>query len=134
MATTIDRQQQLIIRDAALKKKKLIERLKQEYDYAKENMKDFNFMKDINNLAELKKVIKTCDFWADIWAINTEMIPDVKWYKDRHFESTKKHIVTFDNIPPEAIELMREGTGNDEFIVESIKRILREEVTKYLLI
>jgi hypothetical protein len=66
----------------------------------------------------------------DIWAINTEMIPDVKWYKDRHFESTKKHIVTFDNIPPEAIELMREGTGNDEFIVESIKRILREEVTK----
>ena len=70
----------------------------------------------------------------DIWAINTEMIPDVKWYKDRHFESTKKHIVTFDNIPPEAIELMREGTGNDEFIVESIKRILREEVTKYLLI
>ena len=35
----------------------------------------------------------------DIWAINTEMIPDVKWYKDRHFDSTKKHIVTFDNIP-----------------------------------
>jgi predicted NAD-dependent protein-ADP-ribosyltransferase YbiA (DUF1768 family) len=77
--TTIDRQQQLIIRDIALKKKNLIERLKREYDYAKENMKDFNFMKDIRNLSELKKIMKTCDFWADAWAINTlERILNVK--------------------------------------------------------
>jgi len=47
----------------------------------------------------------------DVWGINTEMIPKVKWYKDRHFESSKKHIVTFDNIPPEAIELIHEGNG-----------------------
>ena len=47
----------------------------------------------------------------DVWAINTELIPKVKWYKDRHFESTKKHIVTFENIPPKAIELIHEGDG-----------------------
>jgi hypothetical protein len=47
----------------------------------------------------------------DVWAIDTEMIPDVKWYKDRHFESTKKHIVTFENILPKAIELIHEGNG-----------------------
>ena len=79
MTSTIDRQQQLILRDAAIKKKNLIERLKREYDYAKENMADFNFMKDINNLVELKKVMKTCDFWADAWAINTlERILNIK--------------------------------------------------------
>ena len=47
----------------------------------------------------------------DVWAINTNLIPNIKWYKDRHFESSKKHIVTFDNIPPEAIELIHEGNG-----------------------
>jgi uncharacterized protein (DUF2237 family) len=75
----------------------------------------------------------------DIWEINTEMIPDVKWYKDRHFESTKKHIVTFQDIPKEAITLKYEGTGSGDVkkwdkdspnLYESIRRILREEVTE----
>jgi len=72
----------------------------------------------------------------DIWEINTEMIPDVKWFKDRHFESRSKHIVTFQNIPVEAITLKYEGTGSGDVekwgkdspnLFESIKRILKEE-------
>ena len=58
----------------------------------------------------------------DIWEINTEMIPDVKWYKDRHFESSKKHIVTFENIPADAITLKHEGTGKDWGLMESIDK------------
>lgn len=72
----------------------------------------------------------------DIWEINTEMIPDVKWYKDRHFESRSKHIVTFQDIPKEALTLKYEGMGSGDVekwgkdslnLYESIKRILREE-------
>ena len=73
----------------------------------------------------------------DIWEINTEMIPDVKWYKDRHYESRSKHIVTFQDIPKEAITLKYEGTGSGDvklwnkdspnIVKESIRRILREE-------
>jgi hypothetical protein len=47
----------------------------------------------------------------DIWEINTEMIPDVKWYKDRHYDSKSKHIVTFQDIPSEALRLIYQGTG-----------------------
>jgi hypothetical protein len=65
----------------------------------------------------------------DVWEINTELIPDVKWYKDRHYESTKKHIVTFDNIPPEAIELIHEGTGKDWGLMESNDKLIKETKT-----
>ena len=58
----------------------------------------------------------------DVWEINTEIIPDVKWYKDRHFESTKKHIVTFENIPADAITLKHEGTGKDWGLMESVDK------------
>ena len=63
----------------------------------------------------------------DVWEIDTEMIPDVKWYKDRHYESRSKHIVTFENIPANAITLKHEGTGKDWGLMESIRRVLKEE-------
>jgi len=75
----------------------------------------------------------------DIWFIDTRMIPDVKWYKDRHFESTKKHIVTFQDIPKEAITLKYEGTGSGDVkkwnrdspnLYESIRKTLREKISQ----
>lgn len=47
----------------------------------------------------------------DIWGINTDIIPNVKWYKDKHYESRSKHIVTFQDIPSEALQLIHKGTG-----------------------
>jgi hypothetical protein len=69
----------------------------------------------------------------DIWEINTEMIPDVKWYKDRHFESIKKHIVTFQNIPSEALTLKYEGSGRSEdFLEESMSGELNNKKPSFL--
>ena len=68
----------------------------------------------------------------DIWFIDTTKIPNVKWYKDKHFESTKKHIVTFQDIPSEALTLHYEGTGKSEDLLEEhIRRILREEIDDF---
>ena len=83
-----------------------------------------------------KKAWFDSTYYDDVWEINTEMIPDVKWFKDRHYESRSKHIVTFQDIPREAISLKYKGSGsgdaetwdkNSPNLFESIRRILREE-------
>ena len=68
----------------------------------------------------------------DIWEIDTTMIPDVMWYKDRHFESRSKHIVTFQDIPSDALTLKYKGNGKDGGIMES-KNDSNKNIIKELL-
>ena len=53
----------------------------------------------------------------DVWRINTK-IANVKWFKDKHFKKMRdpdfgkySHIVTFEDIKPEALKLIFKGTG-----------------------
>jgi len=49
----------------------------------------------------------------DVWRINTK-IADVKWFKDNHFDYKNyknNHVVTFEDIKPEALKLIYKGTG-----------------------
>ena len=68
----------------------------------------------------------------DIWEINTEMIPDVMWYKDKHYESRSKHIVTFQDIPSEVLTLKYKGNSKDGGIMES-KNDSNKNIIKELL-
>lgn len=65
LATTLDREQQLLIRDAALKLQKQYELLKQENKFAHKNIEDIEFMKTIKTLDEFKRFVKSNEYWAD---------------------------------------------------------------------
>jgi len=56
---------------------KEIDKIKKELEYKireiknnKTDKKEFDFMKNINTQEELREKIKTCEFWADSWAIH----------------------------------------------------------------
>lgn len=53
-------------------------------------------------------------FDDDVWRIDTNKIPNIKWFMDPNFDWDKKHkhIYTQNIIPVNAIELIKTGTGN----------------------
>jgi predicted NAD-dependent protein-ADP-ribosyltransferase YbiA (DUF1768 family) len=72
-----DEQQSIIVNAKEVANKHTI--LKSEVNVTRELLKEFKFMKKVHSLDDLKKVIKTCDFWGDMWAISTlERILNIK--------------------------------------------------------
>jgi predicted NAD-dependent protein-ADP-ribosyltransferase YbiA (DUF1768 family) len=68
---TIDRDLQKAILSQAKDVKKEHDRLVEEKNVTSNMLKEFKFMKGVENLDQFKNVIKHCDFWADTWAIST---------------------------------------------------------------
>ena len=78
--TIIDRTEQKLITSQAKEIKKEHDRLVEEKKVSAEILKEFKFMKGVENLDQFKRVIRHCDFWADTWAISTlERILNIKF-------------------------------------------------------
>ena len=79
-AETIDRNERKMISEQAKEIKKQHDRLIHEKQITQKNLTEFKFMKGIDTLEKFKKKIRTCDFWAETWAISTlERILNIKF-------------------------------------------------------
>jgi len=76
----IDRNEQKALLAEAKEVKKEHDRLVEEKKVTAAIIKEFKFMKGVENLDQFKRVIRHCDFWADTWAISTlERILNIKF-------------------------------------------------------
>jgi len=56
------------------------DRLLNEKKVTTDILKEYKFMKGVENLEQFKKIVRHCDFWADTWAISTlERILNIKF-------------------------------------------------------
>lgn len=119
---TLDREQQKLIAYEAKKIKERYERLKQENVLSKELLSEFKIMKHIENLEQFRKVIKTCDFWADDWAISTlERILNIKVIvlsSEKYRESDYDAVLICGNMVDPIIESRGEFNPEIYIIVE----------------
>lgn len=76
----LDRNERKLIIDAANKVKEAHDKLVKEKKVTANILKEYKFMKNIDTLDKFKKKIRSCDFWAETWAISTlERILNIKF-------------------------------------------------------
>lgn len=88
---TIDREERKQLAAAGVKINKERDFVINEKRVSQEILKEFKFMKQIDSLEQFKKLIQTCAFWGETWALSTlERILNVKFillsyeaYKDK---------------------------------------------------
>jgi predicted NAD-dependent protein-ADP-ribosyltransferase YbiA (DUF1768 family) len=67
----LDRNEQKLLSTTSKKIKEEHDKLVNEKKVTSKMLDEFKFMKNIDTLEKFKKIIKTCDFWAETWAIST---------------------------------------------------------------
>jgi predicted NAD-dependent protein-ADP-ribosyltransferase YbiA (DUF1768 family) len=78
-ANTLDRNERKLVSESAKKIKTQHDNLVNEKKVSSKVLNEYKFMKGIETVDQLKKKIRSCDFWAETWAISTlERILNVK--------------------------------------------------------
>jgi predicted NAD-dependent protein-ADP-ribosyltransferase YbiA (DUF1768 family) len=79
-SNVLDRNERQLITEAAKKVKAAHDKLVEEKKVTAELLKEYKFMRNIDTLERFKKKIRSCDFWAETWAISTlERILNIKF-------------------------------------------------------
>lgn len=116
---TIDREQQKKILVEANKLKKNYDKLKEENEISKLLLSDFKIMKDIETVEQFRKLIQTCSFWGDTWAINTlERVLNIKFIimsSERYREKDYDNVLVCGNAVDPIIE--SRGEFDPEFYI-----------------
>jgi predicted NAD-dependent protein-ADP-ribosyltransferase YbiA (DUF1768 family) len=122
LSNTIDREQQKRITSEAKLEKEKYERLKTENEYSKQILNEFKIMKNIRNLQQFKEAVKTCEFWADDWAISTlERVLNIKIIiisSEKYRDKDLRGILSCGNMVDPIIESRGEYTPEFYIIVE----------------
>jgi predicted NAD-dependent protein-ADP-ribosyltransferase YbiA (DUF1768 family) len=79
-ASVLDRNEKKHLTDSGKIIKEQHDRLVQEKKVTAEILKEYRFMKDVDTLEKFQKKIRSCEFWAETWAVSTlERILNVKF-------------------------------------------------------
>jgi predicted NAD-dependent protein-ADP-ribosyltransferase YbiA (DUF1768 family) len=79
-ASVLDRNEKKQLTDSGKIVKDQHDRLVKEKKVTAEILKEYRFMKDVDTLEKFQKKVRSCEFWAETWAISTlERILNVKF-------------------------------------------------------
>jgi predicted NAD-dependent protein-ADP-ribosyltransferase YbiA (DUF1768 family) len=118
-ASLIDRNEQKIISENAKAVKKEHDKLVQEKKVTSDMLKEYRFMKGIDTLEKFKKKIRSCEFWAETWAISTlERILNIKFIilsSEAYKAGDIKNVLQCGQLNDKKLE--NEGVFNPEFYI-----------------
>jgi len=118
-SATLDREEKRKLTEAGKKIKEQRDRVINEKKISMQNAAEFKYMKKVRDLESFKKMIRTCEFWGETWAISTlERALNIKFilfsneaYKDKDYNNVLNCGQLNDSI------LEKRGTFNPDYYI-----------------
>jgi predicted NAD-dependent protein-ADP-ribosyltransferase YbiA (DUF1768 family) len=115
----LDRNEKKLISEQAKKVKAEHEKIAKERKITLKILDEFKFMKNVDTLEKFKTKIKSCEFWADTWAISTlERILNIKFIilsSDNYTNGDVKNVIQCGQLNDKLLE--NKGIFKPEFYI-----------------